>query len=147
MHRGHYILDNRNRVISVRLMKWRKWLEADHNNGRNIVKQQYIAGFFLSTVFLGVNHNWGSGPPLLFETMLFMPGGGGGELYYARYSTWKQAEKGHHATMLRLRRCRRGKGLQGKLMTAQRILKEFDVHQDAWGQVSAAIWAGGRALD
>lgn len=25
----------------------------------------------VSTVWLGINHNWGDGPPLIFETMIF----------------------------------------------------------------------------
>jgi hypothetical protein len=48
---------------------------------------------YVSTVFLGLDHNlFGSGPPLLFETMVFGPYGGDEQW---RYSTWAEAEAGH----------------------------------------------------
>lgn len=46
----------------------------------------------LSTVFLGVNHNWFGGKPILFETMIF-GGQRDGEKY--RYETIDQAIKHH----------------------------------------------------
>jgi hypothetical protein len=45
-----------------------------------------------STVFIGLDHNWGEGPPLVFETMIF---GGEFDQYQYRYSTWAEAEAGH----------------------------------------------------
>lgn len=53
-------------------------------------------GAWVSTVFLGINHRWGSGPPLLFETMVFWETGRGPELQ-VRWSTWLEAEEGHQA--------------------------------------------------
>src|SRR5215216_723942 len=53
----------------------------------------------ISTVFLGLNHNYyGEGPPLIYETMIF---GGhlNGECY--RYSTEQQAAEGHMANVER----------------------------------------------
>jgi hypothetical protein len=46
----------------------------------------------VSTVFLGLDHNFGEGgAPLLFETMVFgLPGED-----CRRYSTWAEAEEGH----------------------------------------------------
>jgi hypothetical protein len=47
----------------------------------------------VSTVFLGLDHNFSMvGPPLLFETMVF-----GGPLNgeCRRYATWVEAEAGH----------------------------------------------------
>ena len=46
----------------------------------------------VSTVFLGLDHNWNGGPPILFETMVF---GGPHNEYQERYATWDQAEKDH----------------------------------------------------
>jgi hypothetical protein len=62
----------------------------------------------VSTVWLGLNHRWGPGPPLIFETMTFpvdkakvssfseMP-----ELF-GRYSSEGMAEAGHDAIVERL---------------------------------------------
>jgi hypothetical protein len=46
----------------------------------------------VSTVWLGLNHAWGDGPPLIFETMIF---GGPMDQYQERYSTEEQAAIGH----------------------------------------------------
>lgn len=55
----------------------------------------------ISTVFLGLDHNYsGVGPPILFETMVF-----GGPLNHEmeRYATWEEAEVGHVAMCERVR--------------------------------------------
>jgi hypothetical protein len=49
-------------------------------------------GVEVSTVFLGLDHAWGKGPPMLFETMIF---GGEHDQYQERCSTWEQAEEMH----------------------------------------------------
>ena len=48
----------------------------------------------VSTVFLGLDHQWGEGPPLLFETLVFHDGDG---QECTRYATWHAAEQGHAA--------------------------------------------------
>lgn len=47
----------------------------------------------VSTVFLGLNHAFNDGPPVLFETMVFGPD----DLQSGcvRYLTWDEAEDGH----------------------------------------------------
>ena len=57
-----------------------------------IVAQDRIGDLFVSTVFLGVNHAFLPGPPMIFETMIF-EGDRAGDLW--RYSTWDEAEAGH----------------------------------------------------
>lgn len=46
----------------------------------------------VSTVFLGLNHAYRPGPPVLFETMIF---GGPMDEYQERYYTEEQAAAGH----------------------------------------------------
>ena len=54
----------------------------------------------VSTVFLGLNHNWGDGEPLLYETMVF-----GGKLHdeTERYTTVEQAREGHERMVQRVK--------------------------------------------
>ena len=84
--------------------------EADRH-----VKKEYIGDYWVSTVFLGIDHNWGAGNPILFETMVFDNGRsetllGGSEYhptidnYFQRYSTWEQAEDGHDAIVREIRK-------------------------------------------
>lgn len=46
----------------------------------------------VSTVWLGLDHSWNGGPPLVFETCVF---GGKHDLHMERYSTETEARKGH----------------------------------------------------
>ncbi len=83
----HYILDG-HEPIDVDLMTWAQWFEhAD----RQVAHTEFPGGR-VSTVFLGLDHSFGSGPPLLFETMIF---GGPEDGYCDRYTTWAEAEVGH----------------------------------------------------
>lgn len=51
------------------LMRWARWIE-DRRNAR--VDYTRIGSFFVSTVFLGLDHNYtGLGPPVFWETMVF----------------------------------------------------------------------------
>jgi len=84
----HYILKGRE-VEVVDLDTWARSIEGDRRVGYD-----EIDGKRVSTVFLGLNHQFGSGPPLLFETMVF-PMGSSSDLYCDRYSTYDEAEAGH----------------------------------------------------
>lgn len=59
-----------------------------------IVKQDTLPnGLFISTVWLGLDHSWGSGPPLIFESMVF--NNNFNELDMRRYSAENEALAGH----------------------------------------------------
>jgi hypothetical protein len=51
-------------------LQWAKLLEQD----RTVRKTTTLYGEMLSTVWLGLDHRFGIGPPEIFETMLFAPG-------------------------------------------------------------------------
>jgi len=61
------------------------------NDGRQIARDE-IGDVVVSTVWLGLNHSIGDGPPLIFETMIF---GGEHDEYQERYSTVERAREGH----------------------------------------------------
>ena len=77
----------------------RTW--AEHGLPR--VALTKIGAVDISTVFLGLDHSNGEGPPLLFETMIF---GGPLDEEQRRYTTWDEAEAGH-AEMVERVRCGR----------------------------------------
>lgn len=64
---------------------------------RKIVRTK-IGDLTVSTVFLGMDHSFDeSGPPLLFETMIFRDSGDGGSLdFQIRSSSMKGAVEDHH---------------------------------------------------
>jgi hypothetical protein len=83
-----YILEGHEPVPCPDLITWGKWFQTAD---RHVAKTE-IGDANVSTVFLGLNHQWGSGPPLLFETMIF---GGPHADYQERCSTWNEAEAMH----------------------------------------------------
>ena len=86
-----FILEGRKAVHCDNLMKWAKWFEV---SDRQVAKTILPNGVEISTVFLGIDHNFlGKGKlPILFETMIF---GGDLDENMERYSTWQDAEEGH----------------------------------------------------
>jgi hypothetical protein len=57
---------------------------------------------YVSTVFLGLDHSFGGGTPVLFESMAF--GGHHDQEWCERYHTWGEAENGHARMVERLRK-------------------------------------------
>src|SRR4051812_23508465 len=82
-----YILDGRT-PKKASLEEWARWFESADRH----VCQDTVGGVRVSTVFLGIDHNFGDGPPLIFETMIF---GGPHNEHQTRASTWDEAEAQH----------------------------------------------------
>lgn len=86
----YYKLDKDGQPIPVdHLMDLVKLFE---DNDLRRVGWDVINGNTISTVFLAINHNFGEGPPILWETMIF---GGKHDQYQQRYSSLEEAKKGH----------------------------------------------------
>ena len=95
-----YILNKDHTVRKVPMLEWAEWSEKDRENKR-VALTKVDEHTEVSTVFLGLDHNFSeSGPPLIFETMVF--GGVMGE-ECDRYSTWDQAVAGHEAMLARVK--------------------------------------------
>ena len=85
----NYILDGKVAKPIGNILEWAKWYEG----ADRIVKKTKLPNHVeVSTVFLGLDHSFGNGKPLLFETMVF---GGEYDQHTERYSTYEEAEKGH----------------------------------------------------
>lgn len=67
----------------------------DFEKERRVAKDTLPDGKVVSTVFLGLDHNFGTGLPLIFETMVFASDNSGDDLDVDRYSTEEAALKGH----------------------------------------------------
>ena len=66
------------------------------------VASDTIEGWYVSTVFLTIDHNHsGKGPPILWETMIFDHRGGNEDWtdeFTWRYTTYADAQRGHALT-------------------------------------------------
>ena len=92
-----YILAGHTPVPVDDALDWARWYEAADDT--RIVAHTDTPAGTVSTVFLGLNHRFGPGPPLLFETLIF---GGKRDQAMWRYSTWDEAEAGHAAAVAML---------------------------------------------
>jgi hypothetical protein len=118
----HWILDGDRSLKKVDLMTWAQWFET---NDRRL-RREVAGGYWISTVFLGLNQQYGEGPPLIFETLVAVADGDGPKyepaktvevdgmkiefpcggihgVHMARYSTYDQAIEGHEAVVERIR--------------------------------------------
>ena len=90
MRPSMYTLDSTGTPVpSEDAREWGRWMEGGN---RIIQRTELESGVRVSTVFLGIDHNFFGGEPLLFETMIF---GGPLDEYQWRYSTRQEALKGH----------------------------------------------------
>ncbi len=66
----NYILDDNGEPVPCEdVLAFGTWFG---NFANRIVKQEHFRGLWLSTVFLGIDHNFGfDGRPVLWETMVF----------------------------------------------------------------------------
>jgi hypothetical protein len=92
-----YVLMNKMPVLCDDILEWSKNYEQNR-----IIKQEYILNIFISTIFLGLDHNFfNNGPPILWETMVF-----GGKLNGEQdrcSGSWEQAEKMHSEMVIKVK--------------------------------------------
>lgn len=87
-------------------------------DNKRVAKTDLPNGYWVSTVFLGIDHNLtGRGGPVLFETMVFLQGSYA-DLECLRYRTWHEAERGHEEAVERWSRRRRISRLENELYGA-----------------------------
>jgi len=91
MRQQFYILVNKE-PKPADCQEWGSWFEGAD---RVVAKEEVEEGVTVSTVFLGIDHNFASdGPPILFESLIF---GGQFDGDMRRYATWDEALQGHKA--------------------------------------------------
>lgn len=72
------------------------WLKLLEEKDYKIIRQETLPNKkIVSTIWLGLDHSFGQGEPLIFETMVFKEKGNYTEEACQRYSTLKQAQAGH----------------------------------------------------
>jgi hypothetical protein len=91
---GHWILNEQGEPVQVGLMTWARWLET----GKQQVADDQVGETRVSTVFLGLDHNYtGVGFPVLWETMCF---GGPLDMSLRRCSGSREQALAMHAEVL-----------------------------------------------
>jgi hypothetical protein len=85
-------VDRKTPIPCPDLKEWAEWFERASQDGSRVLDKTDTENGTVSTVFLGVDHNFGSGPELLWETLVF---GGSMDGETNRYPTWEEAQEGH----------------------------------------------------
>lgn len=88
-----------------------QWVARFNQKSYQVIRQTALPdGGMVSTVWLGLDHGFGPGPPVIFETMVFWPDTAtehGGERECRRYTTLADARKGHAEFVKMMRRSAR----------------------------------------
>jgi hypothetical protein len=90
----NYILNEQGEPVATNdLNVWARFFELP----TRIVKQEDIGRLKVSTVFLSMDHNFGGGPPVLWETMVFDEGS---EIAVNRCAGSREQATAMHAEMV-----------------------------------------------
>jgi hypothetical protein len=85
-----YTLDAEgNPILCEDAVAWGEWMRDEAARRVALDEDDSLA---VSTVFLGMDHSWGGGPPVLWETMVFRDGE---EVDVQRHSSLVDAQDGH----------------------------------------------------
>lgn len=90
----YYALDEHKQLVPVPL---REWANGYEDAAMRRVAWTVRGPVTVSTVFMGLNHQFGEGPPLVYETLVM---GGRYDDWMDRYSTWDDAVLGHRRMCL-----------------------------------------------
>ena len=66
----YWVLDEDHQPMAVDHEEWAKWMMRGFDETKRVAKTE-VGEAEVSTVFLSLDHGWGEGPPILFETMVF----------------------------------------------------------------------------
>lgn len=92
--------DRDGRSITLHEMEQLKWSGTDYDR----VGLTQVGNLSVSTVWLGMDHRSGDGPPLIFETMVFDEAAVEWLDDQWRYSTLDEARAGHESVVAALER-------------------------------------------
>lgn len=100
MDENFYFLENEKLCHSETIEEYVKEVERiGREKAHRVAETTLDDGRWVSTVCLMIDHNWGDGPPVVFETMVFPSRGELSEIYMDRYSTYEAAFEGHKSVV------------------------------------------------
>jgi hypothetical protein len=91
-----YVLDDNHEPVESDIDTWSEW-RKNAPGAMRVCHSYYSYGneqfIWVASDFLGLDHQWGEGPPLLFETMIFEYPPHDNKCW--RCSTWAESQKQH----------------------------------------------------
>lgn len=124
----HYIFVN-GKIKRASMLEWVQWFSNFEN--RKVDRTDIEEGVFVSTVCLGLDHNfdfesWKEHKPILFETMVM--GGPFSDMGW-RYASWGEAKRGHWHVVDCIRSGRRPDVPFGERPWMELFLEMFDARE------------------
>jgi hypothetical protein len=95
-----YMLDEHHNPKPCNYLQYAEWFFANGEETARRIASDTIGDVYVSTVFLGRDHRFAPGMPILFETMVF---GGVLDQEQCRYCAWNEAVVGHANMIERVR--------------------------------------------
>jgi hypothetical protein len=122
----YWMLDDDGEPQAVEdVLVWTGWMETADRH----VLAEHVGRVWISTVFLGLDHNhYAAGPPVLWETMIF---GGVFDGYQLRYSRRLDALQGHLGAVLLIEQYRHAPRRTRKSVRKARLHETRVTHGDA----------------
>ncbi len=90
-----YYLNDDYSVRPCTLEEWMVQFIKMKEEKTHVMASDTVNSRLISTVFLGQNHSYFGGEPILFETIIFSNGLLQLDNHWDRYSSWEEAMKGH----------------------------------------------------
>lgn len=103
MKQRYYRLNDKNEVEPCSIEEWGVF----HDSPKKLIKQEDIGERFVSTVFVGINYNFGNSGyghsrPIVFETMIFSDNDDPVNEYCERHATYQEAIERHDSIVKQL---------------------------------------------
>ena len=95
-----YILNDKGEPVPERnVLTWGRWLKENRSARR--VGEDDVGDLLISTLFLGLDHNYDTeGPPILWETMVF--DNGGDYIFQKRCAGSRERAEAQHLRIVQL---------------------------------------------
>jgi hypothetical protein len=69
---GQYVLDEQGEPVpEPDIVQWGQWLQTAFKTGSRHLAKDTVDPYWVSTIFLGLDHGFGDGAPVLWETIIF----------------------------------------------------------------------------
>jgi hypothetical protein len=95
-----YVLDGQGEPVPCYdVLEWGRWFQ-ENGDARQVAVDQLDGDVLVSTVFLGMDHAWNGGPPVLWELMVFRGGSSG---HQERFASRADAADAHAKMVAALR--------------------------------------------
>jgi len=127
-----------------------EWALKVEDMDYKFIRQETIGRYLISTIWMGIDHNFYGSAPLIFETMIFVDSKDPNDelhLYQARYTTEAQAITGHEEAVAMVFDTLRQERDKEEAASAMAAIKDVLGYQMLSREETEALLRGEKAKD